>query len=193
MRKILFSRESECIRPLKRLVEEQTHKTLVLWVFDCAPRFLELFETYRPDDSRPRDAISAGQLWARGEVKMPFAKRAIHAAHSAAAQAEEFPPAQAAARAVGHAAATVHVETHALGVVFYGLTALVYEHKPEHVDAFVRKECDWFFEKLKFRANNPPAESMTWAPFLMKDIMPNKEALLGLKEKQKREDSAKLK
>lgn len=45
-----------------------------------------------------------------------------------AAKETQNPYAQAAARAVGHAAATIHVETHALGVIFYGLTALTYKY-----------------------------------------------------------------
>lgn len=125
-----FSRNSPEIKPLRELVEQQTHKTLILWTLDCAPRFVELFEKYYPTDPRPRECLELGRLWSRGEVKMPEAKKAILAAHHAATAAEENPTAQAAARAVGHAVATVHVETHALGLVFYGLTALIYEEQP---------------------------------------------------------------
>lgn len=186
MKKLLFSRESECIQPLRSLVEEQTHKTLVLWALDCAPRFLAIFEKYCPNDTRPRELIDIAKLWAKGEVKMPVAKKAIHAAHQAAAGAGAFPSAQAAARAVGHAAATIHVETHALGIVFYGLTALVYEEDPEDIGAFAAKECDWFYEKLQYWAANYDKVDTTWAPFLMKETMPNKEALLRKKYEQKR-------
>ncbi|NLB89702.1 MAG: hypothetical protein GX786_00550, partial [Clostridiales bacterium] len=150
MRKILFSRESECIQPLRSLVEQQTHKALVLWALDCAPRFLEIFENYYPTETRPRELLVIADLWGKGEVKMPVAKKAIHATHNAATDAQAFPSAQAAARAIGHAAATIHVETHALGIVFYGLTSLVYEENPEDVNAFVIKECNWFFEKLQY-------------------------------------------
>lgn len=165
LRKILFSRDSDCIQPLRLLVEAQTHKALVLWALDCTPRFLEIFEKYCPDDRRPRDLIAIARLWAKGEVKMPVAKKAIHKAHNAATDADAFPAAQAAARAIGHGAATIHVETHALGTVFYGLTALVYNEKPEDFDGFVEKECAWFLERLKYWEGNYDKIDTTWAPF----------------------------
>lgn len=181
MRKILFSRESACIQPLRTLIEKQTHKALVLWVLDCTPRFLDIFEKDFPNELRPRELITIAKLWAKGEVKMPVAKKAIHAAHNAATDAEGFPAAQAAARAIGHAAATIHVETHALGIVFYGLTSLVYAEKPDDFDTFVAKECDWFFEKLKYWEANYNKVDTSWAPFLMDESVPNKEALLRKK------------
>lgn len=30
---ILFSRDSECLQPLIRLIEMQTHRTLVMWLW----------------------------------------------------------------------------------------------------------------------------------------------------------------
>lgn len=191
MRKLLFSRDSECVQPLRLLVEDQTHKTLVLWALDCAPRFLDIFEKYCPTEKRPREMLCIADLWAKGEVKMPVAKKAIHSGHNAATDAEAFPSAQAAARAVCHAASTIHVETHALGVVFYGLTALIYEEKPADPGDFAAKECDWFYEKLKYWESNSDKVDRTWAPFLIKDSIPNKEALLRIKNEQKRLDNEK--
>jgi hypothetical protein len=186
MRKLLFSRESECIQPLRYLIEKQTHKTLVLWALDCAPRFLDIFEKDYPNETRPRELIQIAKLWAKGEVKMPLAKKAIHAAHNAATDAESSPAAQAAARAIGHAAATIHVETHALGIVFYGMTALVYSQKPDDFDAFIAKECKWFYERLKYWEANYDKAPTTWASFLINETAPNKEALLRKKLEQKR-------
>ncbi|HHX12103.1 MAG TPA: hypothetical protein GX731_04720 [Clostridiales bacterium] len=37
---ILFSRESQCLQELKSLIEEQKHRTLVLWALDCAIKLL---------------------------------------------------------------------------------------------------------------------------------------------------------
>ncbi|MDL2325100.1 hypothetical protein LJC61_08160 [Ruminococcaceae bacterium OttesenSCG-928-A16] len=130
MRKLLFSRESECVQPIRELIEKQQHKTLVLWALDCAQPYLTYFEKNRPGETRPRVVLEKATLWARGQVKMPEAKAAIHAAHSAAAEvgdATRYNAAvMAAGRAIGHAAATVHVETHAIGLVFYGLTSCFY-------------------------------------------------------------------
>lgn len=179
MRKLLFSRSSECIQPLRTLVEQQTHPTLVLWALDCAPAFLNLFEQLVQNDCRPRTALETAAQWARGQVKMPAAKQAIHAAHNAAASASN-PIAEAAARAVGHAAATVHVETHALGLVFYGLTALVYNSTPEEADKIVDERLDWFYSRLLYWQNFDGTMQMQWAPFLLKN-KPNKELLLRQK------------
>lgn len=189
MRKILFSRESECIQPLRCLIEKQTHRTLVLWALDCAPRFLEIFEKDFPNDTRPRELIAIAKLWAEGKVKMPIAKKAIHATHNAATEAEGHSAAQAAARAIAHTAATIHVETHALGMVFYGLTALVYSEKPQNMDMYINKECAWFLGKLKYWERNCDKVNTEWAIFLQKDNVPNKEAMLRKHLENKRENN----
>lgn len=169
MRKILFSRDSECIQPLRKLIERQNHRTLVLWAFDSAPRFLEIFEEAYPREKRPREVLKVAHAWAKGDLKMPIAKKAIHAAHKAASEAEDNPAAQAAARAIGHAAATVHVGTHALGVVLYGLTALVYSADPKDADRVTTEGCTWFYDRLMYWEANTDREETTWAPFLLKD------------------------
>jgi hypothetical protein len=84
MKKLLVTRESPCLQPIRELIEEQKHRTLVLWTIDCAPHVLSVFETRYPDDPRPRAAYNAAKAWARGEIKMPTAKRAAHEAHHAA-------------------------------------------------------------------------------------------------------------
>ncbi len=110
MKKLLFTRESECLQPLRELIERQKHRTLAMWAADSAGPVLAIFEEKHPQDKRPREAVEAAKAWMRGEIKMPAAKKAIHAAHNAATEVEDDPAACAAARAMGHAAATVHVE-----------------------------------------------------------------------------------
>ena len=181
MRKLLFSRESHCIQPLRNLIEKQRHRTLVAWALDCAPRVLEIFEKKYPEEQRPRQALETAAAWARGEVKMPEAKKAIHAAHNAATALEGDYAAQAAARAAGHAAATVHVETHALGLVFYGLTAFVYASDSNETNDRIKKELKWFYDRLIYWEVNIDKLDTRWAPFLMRDDLPNKELLLRQK------------
>ncbi len=181
MRKLLFSRESDCIQPLRKLIEKQKHRTLVAWVLDCAPRVLEIFEKKYPEEQRPRQALETVAAWARGEVKMPEAKKAIHAAHNAATAVEGDYAAQAAVRAAGHAAATVHVETHALGLVFYGLTAFVYAADPNETEDIIERKLKWFYDRLIYWEANIDKIDTTWASFLMKDDVPNKELLLRQK------------
>lgn len=89
------------------------HKPLALWAATCAEHVLACFESARPGDARPRNAIAAARAWTRGELAMTAARKAAFDAHAAARDAGEDPAACAAARAAGHAAATAHVATHA--------------------------------------------------------------------------------
>ncbi len=179
MKKLLFNRESECLQPLRSLIEMQKHRTLAMWAVECAEPVLTLFEMRVPGDMRPRQAIEAAQKWMRGEIKMPEAKRAIHAAHNAATQAEGDPVACAAARAMGHAAATVHVETHALGLVFYGLTAMVYADPARSAET-IASECTRYYDRLLYWEAAIDQLDLPWAPFLLKNA-PNKERELRLR------------
>jgi hypothetical protein len=185
MKKLLFTRESACLQPLRELIEEQKHRTLVSWVIDCAPRVLAIFEERYPQEKRPREAYEATKAWARGDIKMPTAKKAAHAAHHAATEVAHDPAACAAARAMGHVVGTVHVETHAIGLVMYGLTAFVYAADPKDADDVTSKECNWFYDRLRYWEANIDKENTTWASFLRKDDVPNKEKLLRQKTEQK--------
>ncbi len=75
MKKLLFSKESNCIQPFRKLIEQQKHRTLVAWALDCAPRVLRIFEKEYPEEKRPRQALETAAAWARGEVKVPVAKK----------------------------------------------------------------------------------------------------------------------
>ncbi len=101
------------------------HVKAAFWACNVAERVLVSFESVFPDDRRPRNAIEAGQLWARGEMKMTDAREAAFASHAAAREAKglSHPKAEAAARSAGHAAATAHVITHAAHAGKYALKA----------------------------------------------------------------------
>ncbi len=177
-RKILYSRQSACIEPLRLLMEEQTHSTLVAWALDCAARPLAFFEGRVAGELRPREAVNVARLWAQGEIKMPEARRAILSAHTAAGEAgEEDALAEAAARAVGHACATVHTETHALGLVFYWLTAAVRGVEENERERREAQELAWLYERLLFWQEHLAEWNAPWAAFLQRDI-PNREKLL---------------
>ena len=128
-------------------LDEQDHRSLVLWATDCAEHVLPYFEEKYPEDDRPRKAIEAGRAWVRmasgnsrndleflGEsglipdspagsvVTLAQVRAAAFAAHAAARDAEQG-AARAAARAAGHAAATAHVAGHARHAAAYAVTA----------------------------------------------------------------------
>lgn len=186
MKKLLFTRESECLQPIRELIEKQKHRTLVSWAIECGARVLPIFEGHHPNDARPRQALEAAIAWARGDIKMPAAKKAAHAAHNAATEVcEEDQAACAAARATGHVVGTVHVETHAIGVVMYSLTALVYKAGKKEAEDIVERECRWFYDRLLYWQENVDKVGARWAPFLLRDDVPNKERLLREKNQLK--------
>lgn len=104
---------------------------------------------------------------------MPEAKKAILEAHNAATDTKAFPAIEAAARAIAHAAASVHVETHAIGLIIYGLTALVYNGEESIIEQYL----DYFYDRLLHYQNHYVSNDNNWAAFILKD-KPNKEALL---------------
>ena len=183
MKKILFNRQSPEVQEIRNLIKEQSHRCLVLWVIDCAPRVLAIFEQKYETDSRPREALNAAIAWSKGEIKMPVAKKAALDAHKAAFLVEEDQAACAAAHAMGHVLGTVHVETHAIWFVIYGLSAFVKENNPLLKDQIIERETHWFYDRLKYWGSHTDIIKRNWAPFLLKNDVINKEKLLGEKNK----------
>src|SRR5438045_1979539 len=89
------------------------HQLLALWAALCAEHVLDLFESARPLDPRPRRAIEHARAWARGEVTMTQAREA--AGHAMAAGRRLRGAARHAAYAAGQAAVVAHVAAHELG------------------------------------------------------------------------------
>jgi hypothetical protein len=55
---------------------DSDHHLLALWAASCAQHVLDLFESARPEDPRPRRAIELGRAWACGEITMTEARSA---------------------------------------------------------------------------------------------------------------------
>ena len=178
--KMLFSRDSKCLQELLRLIELQKHRTLVMWALECAQIPLEQIEKTYLDEHRPRRALELCEAWAKGEIKMPPAKQAILDAHTAAKEVNNDVFA-ALCHAVGHAGATVHVETHAIGLPIYELTAIVLTNGD--YQALVGEKVQYYCERLLFWQENIDAQPRKWASFLADDTRPNKEKLLSDKNK----------
>lgn len=92
-------------------ITKEKHKRLVNWAAGCAESVLPWFESQHADD-RPRNAIKAVRAWTRSELTVSESRKLAFAAHAAARDANTD-EAVAAAHAVGHAAATGHVPSHA--------------------------------------------------------------------------------
>ncbi|PKL11597.1 MAG: hypothetical protein CVV52_13305 [Spirochaetae bacterium HGW-Spirochaetae-8] len=162
---ILFTKDSECLQELIHLIELQNHRTLVLWVFDCVRSTLAAFEAKYPLETRPRKAVELGEAWARGTIKMQVAKKAILDAHAVAKELDDK-EAIALVHAIGQGVSTVHVGTHALGLVVYELSALVYKYGAVNCEAVVRDKIAYYEQRLRYWQENSATVSVPWADFL---------------------------
>jgi len=117
------------------------HHLLALWAAACAEHVLGLYESARPDDPRPREAIEHARAWVRGEVRMMQARAAGGHAMGAARDLEGAP--RHAAYAAGQAAVVAHVAAHELGAAAYAIKAVrAAAPAAERVSAG-RSECQW--------------------------------------------------
>jgi hypothetical protein len=122
------------------------HRLLALWAASCAEHVLDRFESARPEDPRPRQAIEHGRAWVRGEVKMTQARTA--AGHAMAAARDLRGAARHAAYAAGQAAVVPHVAAHELGAAAYAIKAARAGAPEGERNAAARLECRWQREQL---------------------------------------------
>lgn len=184
--KLLFSRDSQCLQELIELIQSQNHRTLVVWALDCAKLPLVQFEAKYPDERRPGNCLELCEAWARGKIKMPTAKRAILDSHAVAKEINDTEYG-ALCHAIGHAGATVHVETHALGLPIYELSAIVFKYGKNNFPKPVREKISYYNSRLLYWQENTDKLGFDWANFLLDDTRPNKERLLSEKRKLKQQ------
>lgn len=178
-RKILFSRMSPCLQPLLIQIQKQDHQTLILWALDCAMVPIKILQKKYPKEERPKIALQKSFEWATGLIKMPEAKKAILDCHRCAKEIKDEVDI-ALFHAIGQACSTVHVETHAIGLPIYELTAIV-RSNPHHYTKLIEEKIKFYIEKLEYWENHKQTNNITWAKFLQIK-RPNKEQLLALKK-----------
>jgi hypothetical protein len=122
------------------------HHLLALWAASCAEHVLHLFESARPDDPRPRQAIDRARAWARGEIIMSQARSA--GGHAMAAARDLRGPARHAAFAAGQAGVVAHVAAHELGAAAYAIKAVRAAAPKEDSERAGRLECRWQRDQL---------------------------------------------
>lgn len=122
------------------------HRLLALWAASCAEHVLDLFESVRPDDARPREAIEHARGWVRGEITMMRARAAGGHAMGAARDLRGAP--RNAAYAAGQAAVVAHVAAHELGAAAYAIKAVRAATPGDRGDAAGRLECRWQRDQL---------------------------------------------
>lgn len=122
------------------------HHLLALWAASCAEHVLPLFESVRPQDRRPREAIEAAHAWVRGDLGMMQARAA--GGHAMGAARDLRGAARHAAYAAGQAAAVAHVAAHDLGAAAYAIKAARAAAPDGEGDAAGRAECRWQRDQL---------------------------------------------
>lgn len=125
---------------------DSDHHLLALWAASCAEHVLDLFESARPEDPRPRQAIEHARAWVRGEVKMMEARAAGGHAMGAARDLRGAP--RHAAYAAGQAGAVAHVAAHDLGAAAYAIKAVRAAASRGESQAAGRFECQWQRDQL---------------------------------------------
>ena len=167
---MLSNWQARPIEGLMRLIETQSKETLANWAADYAEaHLLPIYTKQYPQDERPQLALDFARKWLQKEVKLPEAKKYILGCHNAAAEAVANPAVQAAARAIGQAASSIHSAMHSLGLALYGGLAVAYDQlgmdKPwaEH-EAFALKECEKMLAALQAVAieNEPNPVKVKW-------------------------------
>lgn len=128
---------------------DSDHQLLALWAASCAEHVLNLFESARPEDTRPREAIEHARAWVRGEVKMMQARAA--GGHAMGAARDLRGAARHAAYAAGQAGAVAHVAAHELGAAAYAIKAARAAAPEDEGEAAGRRECRWQRDQLPRR------------------------------------------
>ena len=180
-RQILFDRRSLLLQPLRRQIAEQSHIVIVAWCLDWVAKLVKELQAYLPQEQRGEQALALCRQWARGEVKMPQAKAAILAVH-AIAKEQTNPMVCLLAHAIGQGLGSVHVETHAIGMVMYDLTAQAHLNGLADGREAIERRVREYEESLKAWSEQP-LKTQPWAAFLLKE-RENKEALLLKREEE---------
>jgi hypothetical protein len=122
------------------------HQLLALWAASCAEHVLDLLESARPEDPRPRQAIEQDRAWVRGEITMSQARAA--GGHAMGAARDLRGAARHAAYAAGQAAVVAHVAAHELGAAAYAIKAARAAAPEGAGESAGRLECRWQRDQL---------------------------------------------
>lgn len=162
--KILFRQDSPSFQELMARFEATTQCYLILWAFELAEEIITELEKRYPDDARPRRGLDLARQWARGEIKMPLAKRAILDVHQMAKEIRS-PVDIALVHAIGQGLSTVHLKEHAIGLPMYQLSALVFEHGIDDVEPLIEKQLSHYLDVLD-QIEQLDVSDYPWAIFL---------------------------
>lgn len=165
---ILFTQDSDFLRDVVAVVQEQNHQTLVLWAFEFADKTVQKLSMRYPHEQRLKIAVATAKEWAAGNVKMPIAQRAILQAHAVAKEINS-PEDIALCHAIGQACGVVHTSGHAIGFPIYDLTALVLHYGMPDCKKPVEERKQQYIDRMQYWREHYTDHSGTWADFMLKD------------------------
>lgn len=137
----------------------------MLWALSLASEGAERLSALLPRNPALLIAVDMARLWARGDVKMMEARRAILDCH-ALAKATDDPEAVALCHAVGQACSTVHTTRHAMGYPAYEFTAIVRRYGVDAAAETVEARVGEYERALAASASRSDDPSLRWAAFL---------------------------
>jgi len=164
---ILFDSKSLSINNLIVDMVKLDRKRTIMWSFDCVIATINFYEKLFGQNMIIRSAYETVASWAKGETKMPVAKQAILSVHRLASDSQD-PVQIALVHAIGQALSCVHVQRHALSLIFYELTALVRLYGITDFKNQVNQKILFYQDRLDYRKNNKSIDSLRWAVFLNK-------------------------
>lgn len=127
LRRMLGNINDEIIVELMRVIETQSKETISLWAVNYVEQnILNIYEKESNSDLRLREVIISTKEYLRGNMKLKEIKEALREVKTIPKEVEENPVAQASARAILTACATIQTPTNALGFTFYSVAAIVY-------------------------------------------------------------------
>jgi hypothetical protein len=165
---VLFAKNSDFLQDLASLIQEQNHRTLVLWALELADGTVRDMLLRHPDEKRLQEAVLTARDWAFGKTKMPAAQRAILQAHAAAKESGSLEDI-ALCHAVGQACSVVHTRGHAIGYPLYDLTAIVRKQGAPACKTVVEARKQTYIDRLLYWQAHHEGYPCTWAPFMLKD------------------------
>jgi hypothetical protein len=171
LRKMLCSLDAPYIARFMRLIETQSKATIGGWGLSYAEEnILPIYEKSFAD-GRPRAALASARDWFAGRIKLPESKERSSKCQTAAKEAAGNPAARAAANASANAALLAHTPLHSLGVIFYGVAAIVYDRvgineTAEVYERLAEDECAKMAAAFRSVAvNEPNPIKINWTSF----------------------------
>lgn len=165
--KILFTAQTPCLLRLNARLSEVSRVALTEWALTLGEGAAEYLCERYPGDSRPGTAAATARLWASGEIKMPYAKRAILDLHAMAKTLSDRADA-AYAHAAGQAFSTIHSPRHAMGFPIYELTAVAMRAGVGNSSELIEKRvCEYI--ALLDECSRQKYDKSEWADFIMRD------------------------